>query len=289
MKKLTMMVGPPGSGKSTIARTLCQETGAIYINQDSQGKEHLAIFDEAVIAGKNVVVDRMNFDRKQRGRYLGIAKDFGYQTEIRVFHQPYEVCLDRMAKREGHETIKNEESARSALQVFFTKYERVEDEEADKVTRFWPEGEKPEAIICDLDGTLADCLHRMHHIMGKRDWPAFFAGIKDDTPNKWCADILNGLRKQYEIVYCTGRTEEYRKQTQHWLTKHGLWQMCRGNLIMRPSGDYRKGPIIKETLLDFEILTKFKPCLMIDDNKDIVAMWRKRGYTCLDCGSYGDF
>ena len=35
-------------------------------------------------------------------------------------------------------------------------------------------------VVVDLDGTLADCTHRLHHIRGRRrkNWDAFFAGWK---------------------------------------------------------------------------------------------------------------
>jgi adenylate kinase family enzyme len=291
MKKLTMLVGPPGSGKSTMARAIREASeGTIYVNQDSQGKSHLALFEEAVIAGKNIVVDRMNFDLKQRTRYLAMARDFKYDIEIRVLHQPYDVCLERMLKRENHETIKNEESARGALHLFFTRYERVEDGEADKVVRIWPEGDKPEAIICDLDGTLADCSHRRHFVRreGKKDWNSFFQGISEDTPNKWCVDILHAMRKQYRIVYCSGRAQEFHNKTKAWLSKYGLWHICKEDLYMRYDGDFRQDFIVKEILLDFEILTRFKPYFMIDDRKQVVDLWRRRGFTCLACDE-GDF
>lgn len=140
MPKLIMMCGPPGSGKSTLAKSLCSiKTSdgkhATYINQDSQRGEHMAMFDEAIIDGDNIVVDRMSFNKAQRSRYLTIAKNFGYQTEIRILHQPYEVCLERILKREGHETITDEKSARSALDMFFGRFEEVSDDEADTVIR----------------------------------------------------------------------------------------------------------------------------------------------------------
>jgi predicted kinase len=293
-KRLILLVGPPGSGKSTRANMLCSigtsNGKAVYINQDLQKKEHLAIFDAAVASGQNIVVDRMNFNKEQRSRYLGVAKDFGYDTAIHVLHESYVVCVERMAKREGHETIKNEESARRALRTFFTKYERVEDSEADEVKRIWPDGDKPSAIVVDLDGTLANCDHRLHHIKdeGKKDWKAFFEGIPGDAPNQWCVDIVGGLKERHQIVYCSGRSDEYRETSQAWLAKHELWGACKGNLFMRHDGDYRQDYIAKEILLDFEILTRFKPHFMIDDRKQIVDLWRRRGFTCLACDE-GDF
>ena len=152
MKKCVILVGPPGSGKTTIAHQVFDTH--TYINQDIQGKEHLHNFDMAVLAGEDVIIDRMNFNKLQRSRYLDIAKTNGYETEIVVIHESYKTCLERCLKRQDHPTIKDEQSARSALATFFGKYERVQDEEADKVTRIWPEGDKPLAAISDLDGTL---------------------------------------------------------------------------------------------------------------------------------------
>lgn len=38
------------------------------------------------------------------------------------------------------------------------------------------------AAIIDIDGTLADCRHRLHHVLPgrKRDWDAFFGEMDDD-------------------------------------------------------------------------------------------------------------
>jgi hypothetical protein len=42
-----------------------------YVNQDSQGKTgHMKEFEDAVAAGRSIIVDRMNFNKDQRNRYL---------------------------------------------------------------------------------------------------------------------------------------------------------------------------------------------------------------------------
>src|ERR1700756_1138735 len=127
MKKLILLVGPPGSGKSTLA-LIYMALGYKRVSQDDQGKEHLDLFSAILDAGTDVIVDRMNFSKAQRNTYLSTAKNLGYHTTIEVLHQPYEVCLERCLARTNHPTIKDEKSARGALQTFFTKYERVEDD-----------------------------------------------------------------------------------------------------------------------------------------------------------------
>lgn len=292
MKKFVMLVGPPGSGKSTLSKQYIDE-GFTYVNQDLQGKEHLEVFVAAVTLGENIVVDRMNFSKGQRDRYLSVAKKEGYETGIIVLHQPYAVCFDRCMNRKDHLTIKDEKAARSALNTFFTKYERVSDDEANKVVRIWPDGAKPLAIICDLDGTLCDVTHRRHFVRKpegeRKDWHGFFLGMVDDTPNQWCADLLVAMSLSHHIVYCSGRPDSWRKETVAWLKKWNLFEFENGgpnydfHLYMRPRSDSRQDNIVKEILLDFEILTRFTPYFMIDDRKQVVDMWRSRGYTCLQC------
>lgn len=302
--KLILLVGPPGSGKSTLAKEYV-ELGYTYINQDKQGKGHLALFLTAVGNREFIVVDRMGFSVEQRKRYLNPAKEAGYETEIIVLHQPYQVCLERIRARQDHETIKTEDHCRSALATFFGKYERVQDEEADKVTRIWPEGFKPSACIIDLDGTLCNVEHRLHHVRaekGKRDWKSFFSNILGDSANEWCAEIVRSLSKQQKngpshvIIYCSGRPDSYRKETIQWLEKNNLHDLNSSLpengkemvLFMRPRNDSRDDSIVKEIILDFEILSRYTPFFAIDDRARVFEMWRKRGIVTLACAK-GDF
>lgn len=284
--KLTLLVGPPGSGKSTLAKSYVTE-GYTYINQDSQGKDHLRLFNEALERNEPVVVDRMNFNVIQRLRYLEPAKAKGYTTRIVVLHESLETCMSRCVSRVGHETIQDEKSARSALNTFFTKYERVQDSEADEVKRVWPSGAKDRAIICDLDGTLCNIDHRLHFVRGegKKDWKSFFQELHNDKPNEWCVDLVNKFSTTHPIVYCSGRPDDHRKVTEKWLKDNNLWF---SNLYMRSRGDHRSDDIVKEILLDFELLTRYTPYLVIDDRQRVVDMWRKRGFTVLQCAK-GDF
>lgn len=308
-KRVTLLVGPPGSGKSTLAREFCDKGGVVYINQDKQGKGHLDLFHAAIAAGQDIVVDRMGFSKAQRSRYLDVAKANGYYTHITVLHQPYQVCLERIRARKDHETITDEKGCRAALATFFTKYERVTDDEADKVLRIWPDGPKESAILCDLDGTMCNIEHRLHFVRPpkewadeialakiekrknaydwKADWKSFFFNLNADAVNEWCAEIVGKLSENNQIVYCSGRPDDYRRGTQHWLEDNSV-NFHGTHLYMRHRGDHREDSIVKEMLLDFEILTRFKPYFAIDDRARVVAMWRKRGIVTLACAD-GDF
>lgn len=279
-KEIILIVGPCGSGKTTLSRTFLKH---VRINQDELGSSgHLDAFDKALKASKDIVIDRMGFSRVQRERYLKPAREAGYKCQIIVLHENYAKCLERMIKREDHETIKNEETARKVLNHFFSKYERVEDSEADIVDRRWPDGDKPYAVICDLDGTLCNIDHRLHFVRGegKKNWIGFQENLINDTINDWCDSILTHLNEHQNIILCSGRTNNYRTLTKQWLNNHNIEY---NYLFMRYEGDYRQDYIAKEILLDFEILTRYEPYFFIDDRQQVVDLWRKRGYTCLQC------
>lgn len=296
MPKLTVLVGPPASGKSTLAKDRIQNgndhgAATVYVNQDSQGKGgHVKIFQDAIALGKDVVIDRLNFNKEQRNRYLSVAKAKGYKTEIIVLHESYKTCLERGRARFGqHETIHEEKHIRGALQTFFGKYERPTPDEADKIQFVYPEGEKPTVVYSDLDGTLCDVEHRRHHVRRtdgkKKDWNAFFKDICKDTVNKPVLDILQRFSPDFPIVFCTGRSTNEQKPTVEWLNKHVNFPYT---LYMRDRQDSRQDSTVKEVILDFELLTRYQIYFCLDDRDQVVKMLRNRGLTVFQVAE-GDF
>jgi predicted kinase len=286
-KSMIILVGPPGSGKSTLAKQYEAE-GFVRVSQDDQGVDHMHVFDMAAIEGKNIVVDRMNFNKEQRKRYLTRGKDFGYETAIVVLHQPRKVCFERAVARTDHPTIKDERAANSALNTFFSKYERPTSDEADYVNFLYPAGAKEAVVVCDLDGTLCNLDHRLHFVKreGKKDWKSFFENLSGDDLHEGVAYTIDALReKDMTVVFASGRPDDYKRQTVEWLTKNGF---STTHLYMRCRGDHRPDFIAKEIILDFEILTRFKPLFFLDDRDQVVEMWRKRGFVCFQVAK-GDF
>ena len=144
------------------------------------------------------------------------------------------------------------------------------------------------SVIFDIDGTLADCTHRLPFIQQPpKDWDAFFGAMAGDALIQPVAEILDAFVQQFKhtIVLCSGRPENYREPTEKWLLACGIkWS----RLYMRPAGDHRDDHIIKRELLDQIRADGWNPFLAIDDRQRVVDMWRNNGLVCLQCAP-GDF
>lgn len=141
--------------------------------------------------------------------------------------------------------------------------------------------EKPHAIICDLDGTLA--------LLGKRS-PFDASTAEEDILNHPIAHILKVYAHQtitdVKLILLTGREERYRTQTENWLKKHDITHYK--NLYMRKNNDRRKDFIIKKEIYEKYIKNSYEILFVLEDRDQVVRMWRDEGLTCLQV-AYGDF
>lgn len=148
-------------------------------------------------------------------------------------------------------------------------------------------GPHAESVVFDLDGTLADVGHRLHHLTGDRkDWNAFHAGMADDGLNGPVATLFRGLKTLgYRMVIATGRFEASRSQTEVWLRDRVLFHH---DLFMRPDGDFRADHLVKEDMLRGLQIDRDSVLLVVDDRRRVVEMWRRNGLTVLQCAE-GNF
>ncbi|MGE0723209.1 MAG: polynucleotide kinase [Alphaproteobacteria bacterium] len=146
-------------------------------------------------------------------------------------------------------------------------------------------------VIFDIDGTLADVSHRVHHLRGpgRKDWPAFFAGMADDLPRTQIVTLARMLDAAgARLILCSGRYESHRRTTRDWLVRHaGDWLAGRP-LYLRADGDQRADDVVKIELLQCMRLDGFDPVMAIDDRDRVVRAWRRAGLVCLQCAE-GDF
>ena len=143
-------------------------------------------------------------------------------------------------------------------------------------------------VLFDIDGTLADIAHRRPYLQSDRpDWKRFNDGMGDDTPNTAIVSLYKTLRQSeaYELILVSGRSEQYRSITQHWLTWNEI-QFSR--LLMRKENDVHSDVIIKEEILHKLLSEGLQIEFVVDDRQQVVDMWRRNGITCLQC-DVGDF
>jgi len=112
--RLIVLVGPPGSGKTTWARR--NGRGAVHVSQDGlidaitpDGFDHVyrpiyreaedAVARAALQAGHTVIVDRTNRTRAHRERWLEIAREASCPAAAVIMTTPEALCRERNAKR----------------------------------------------------------------------------------------------------------------------------------------------------------------------------------------------
>lgn len=142
--------------------------------------------------------------------------------------------------------------------------------------------------IFDIDGTLSDCSHRLHHIQRHpKDWDSFFSECIDDAPHDHIINLANDLwlRSEYAVVFVSGRSDQCRSQTEEWLLNHGLPS---GPLYMRKAGDHRNDDAVKLELLAELRADGFDPIMAFDDRNRVVKAWRAAGVPCAQVAE-GDF
>ena len=145
------------------------------------------------------------------------------------------------------------------------------------------------AVIFDIDGTLADVAHRVHHLDGDKDWAAFFRDMQDDRPIEPIAELARLLHKAVEaghgldaVLIVTARPdrEDWRRTTLDWLEVHGI---PHDRIYFRPEGDMRQDHLVKADILQRILDDGYQPVLVIDDRPQVVRMWRDHGITTLQC------
>lgn len=137
--------------------------------------------------------------------------------------------------------------------------------------------------LFDLDGTLANLEHRLHHISdGNKDWDAFYDACIDDEPIHeviMLAKSLAGYAEGAEIWIVSGRSDRVMEQTALWLQMHHVPHHA---LIMRRDGDFRPDHEIKQEMLDNMLdVDRARIEMAFDDRDRVVAMWRANSIRCL--------
>ena len=303
MSKLLILVGAPGSGKSTFARYFLRtEDNWIRVNRDDFRlmqfgdslmipfyEERISKMVEASVltllkSDTNVIIDATNTSLRTIQDMIHTYTEYA-DISFKVFDLPVDELVKRCDKR-YEETGKfisksvverNVANLKHTLEKFdFAPIPR----KVQVATTSYATQDKnlPKAVICDLDGTLS--------LLNGRD-PYNAATCDNDLLNEPVAAALKMAKQQgYQVILLSGREDKFREPTMRFLDKH---QIGYDLLLMRTSNDFRKDNIIKRELFEGEIQGKYFVEFLLHDRNQVVDMWRKDLHLPCFQVNYGDF
>ncbi len=319
MIKVEMLVGIPGSGKSTYGKQVVAKDPSnwVRVNNDDLrammngsvwsadyekmiGDARNYLIRDALKRGKNVLIDNLNLNRRHFDDTCKIAKSVN--ADIQVYEKAFYIEIDeaiaRDAQREGKAKVGEEivkkwwkESGKTQFKFYKPRmeifYERKGNVNQAVDAPAHVSG-APEAIICDLDGTLA-------LIHGRSPYDASDCDLKDLPNVPVIETILAHYKAGRKIIFCSGREDKYRPETIRFIEKHCLIDnenfysspletspiiSIQYELYMRKTDDFRKDAIIKEEIYQANIEGKYNVLCVLDDRDQVVQFWREKGLTC---------
>ena len=140
--------------------------------------------------------------------------------------------------------------------------------------------DKPNAVICDLDGTLFNNHHRKHFMFGG-SWEEYHKAIVDDVPYVGMLSLLEMYRKMgNEIILLTARPEDDREATLKCLIKHDIQfehLFCKPNEMNADSRFFKLDHYKKYIEPGYKVIAAF------DDNPDVLDAWQNENIPTFQC------
>lgn len=253
---------------------------------DDKNEKLVTIIEENIIKllieqGTNIIIDSMNLNKQklqQRiDKYVHQWKEQGIEiiTEIKNFPVTLEEAITRDKLRSF---VIGEKVIRKTWHRYKNELVEMLNEKYNKKVEYIPG--LPEAIICDIDGTLA--LNKN----GRN--PYDFSRIKEDELNRIVAEQLHYHNsKGRKIIIVSGRDDICMKDTSEWLIDNGINFYYA--LFMRITGDKRKDSIVKKEIYNNYIKDKYNIIAVYDDRPQVITAWRELGLFVFDVGNGIDF
>ena len=225
---------------------------------------------------KMIILDNTGYNTSHLSRARSICKN--YTIEFIDMHKDYGVTLEQCIERNRN---RKEKVPDVAIYAMNKKYQVIS--RAKERSSFQPFASDKKYIILDLDGTIADCKHRLKYINGidgidgKKNWKDFFRYMGNDTIIESTKQLVDLTYKDYDVVVVTGRPAEYKEVSEKWLKDNNV----RYNAIyMRPKGDYRPDYVVKQEIIDLYLEVN-KIEMWIDDKEEVINQVRKNGLKTL--------
>jgi predicted kinase len=298
MTRLLITRGLPASGKTTFARKL--QPGVVRVNRDDlrrmlHGQRLFTQWAEGQVtrvqrasveallrARADVIVDDTNLRTKTVREWAELAARFDATFEVHDFTDvPLDECLRRDAGRPEDERVGEDPIRRMHERYLAGRNLPLPVPYVDvggPGVVYSPAGDLPEAVLVDIDGTVA--------LMNGRS-PYDMTRVGEDLPNPAVIAAVRAMHAAgHAIVFCSGRDDSCRAETEAWLDEFvGVPYEA---LFMRAEGDSRKDAIVKREIFDNEIRDRWKVVGVFDDRQQVVRMWRALGLTVFQVAE-GDF
>jgi bifunctional polynucleotide phosphatase/kinase len=125
-KQIIIMMGYPGSGKSTIAKNICKDESFVYIEGDlykTSAKMLKASLDH-ITQNKSIVFDATNSSSKKRQEYVELGKKYNYKVVCIHVSTPLEIAYKRNKLRNYEKYV-----PKIAYSVYSKNYEEPTENE----------------------------------------------------------------------------------------------------------------------------------------------------------------
>jgi predicted kinase len=282
MPEVIILKGLPGSGKSTWAKQQVEANPGQYkrVNKDdlrsmldggrwSKQNEQMvldlrdSIIRVALERNCHILVDDTNLSNRHEERIRHLVSEInkleGKQHRVRVqdfTEVPLETCIER-------DLMRPQSVGEKVIRGMYDQFLKPPaDPEPEWDVTF------PSAILCDLDGTLAN-------LNGRNPYDA--STCDADGLNIPVANALIGFRHVFsdlKVILLSGRPDTHRAPTERFLDRH---QINHDQLLMRGADDRRKDDVVKREIYETHIKGKYNVVAVFDDRISVARLWFSLG------------
>jgi predicted kinase len=302
--KLLILVGPPGSGKSSYAKyhlrtednwtrvsrddfRAMQFQGTLATNKiETMINTAVDASIEAYLTNKtNVIIDATHCKKEYITQFVN---KFSHLADIhfKVFEVSKEDLEERCKERETNTgkhipvTVIHKMSQQLEHLKTIFDFAPIFKKEKPQI-RFDKSIDKPTCYLVDLDGTVADA-------NGRNMFNPTNEEVMADIPILPVIKVIQSLALSHKIIFVSGREDSTREGTTRWIRKYIFNdETYEITLLMRPQGNYQRDSIIKREILDRDILPYYNVIGVFDDRLQVVReCWNEAGIFCFNVNQY---